>query len=324
MERVNVRACCMRRFRQRCCVLLSNSSSSPLSIPSPRCLLTWYAICWKFTRAWRLSSPVFQCAQDALPYEATIHLSNDFTQRRDALIAAKERILLASLDYSTARTRFVDPFRPFSERSRYLLDSGDYCSLQIDQVSLMLPHSTVREVFDTIMENHSNIDMRITDVFGDITTCDETNYGVEGIRQSRFASGLACGVSVEMNVANFFHYFEHMHDERGGGPVGVFASDFVDRDDLYPYQSAERVRYDITGVLVVRKHRKTRRNPVTGEDEEVSAIVLTQSCLFKIRRPLMQLSPGVEYQLRDQLGQWGRVMMSAVLDTAHGINQPFQ
>lgn len=232
----------------------------------------------------------------------------------------KESILQASLVYSTARTRFLDPLRSFSERSRFSLDSSDFCSLQVEQTPLFLPNLTVREVFDAIMDNNSSIDMRITDVFGDITTCDDMHYGVSGISQSRFAARLACGVDAEMNVANFFHYFEHMEDEYGGGPVGVFTSDFVDRDELYPYRSTERVRFDITGVLVVQKRKGIRRNHVTGKEEEASVIVITQSALYKCRKPETPLCPTVEDQLHEQLGHWGRLLVSSVIDKARRRN----
>lgn len=259
-----------------------------------------------------------QSKQDSLPCETSFRLGSDFTQRRNVLIAARQRTLEGWLAYSTARTRYLDPFRPVSETSRFSLDSGDYCALCLDQTPLLGTNLTVRQVFDTVVANHSSIDIRITDAFNDITTGDDIGYGMEGARQIRLSSRLACGVDAEMNSINFHEYFDEVGQEHNSGPVGVFTVDFVDHDELYPYQTSERVRLDVSGVLVIRGFKRARHCSVTGRDEEEKVIMATQTSLYKVRRPGMLLPKGVEHRMRRQLGKWGNAMMSAVLDQIHG------
>lgn len=253
---------------------------------------------------------MIQSTQKSLPHENTIHLTADFSQRHMTLATTKQHAIKAGLAFVSARTRYLDPFRPFSEVSRFQLDSGDYCSLQLEHMPLTT-RATLREVFDAAVEKHSNLDMRITDAFDDITTCDEIDYRIDGAQQSRFTSHLACGVGVEMNFV-VCHEFIDQSDEFG--PVGVFTGDFVDHDDLYPYRPTEYIRHDVTGVQVIRSHTRKRLNPLTGCEEEENIVTITQANLFKQRHTEIPMSPGLERTLRQQLGRWGDVILASLVE----------
>lgn len=251
----------------------------------------------------------------------TICLGKDPEQRRQALLDAKRRKIHSSLAYLTERTRYLDPFRPFSETSRFLLDGGDYCALRVDRSPFNASQVSVLQIYDALAAYFSNMEMRVTDLLGDITTRDETDYGVDGIQQSRYESFLACGVPLEMNTVTFQEFTERSDEHGGGGPFGVFTADFVDVDELYPYRPHLCVRHDITAVLTVRMHTRKIFNPVTNREEDESVVVLTRSCFGKQRRTETPLPPLVEHNLREQLGRWGDVMMSCVLEQIYGHHQ---
>jgi hypothetical protein len=247
----------------------------------------------------------------------TVSLSKDQQQRHDVLVRIKPRKLRLGTMYLEERTRFLDPFRPFAETSRFLLASGDYCALRVDMTPIDTPGVTVREVFDGLLGYFASVDVRVTDVLGDITTCDETDYGVDGIRQSRYISHLSCGVDLEMNSVMNWEYTESSVEYANGGPFGVITVDFVDQDELYPYSPHERVRQDVTSVITVRSHTRKRQNAVTGASEEEQTIVLTRSCFLKLYRTEIAMPPLVRHRLREQLGKWGDVMLSSVIEHVH-------
>lgn len=263
---------------------------------------------------------ILQSTQNALPYETKIYLGSDFSERRETLIKAKEGTLKAALAYSTARTQFLDPFQSYSESTRYQLSSGEWCSVQLDQTPLFLPNLTARQVFNAIVANRGSIDVRITDEFDDITTADDIDYGIPGIRQNRLTSRLACGVDTEMNAINFYDFFEQVDGALGSSPVGVFTGDSVERDDLCPYRTSERVRHDLNGVIVVREHSRKQYDPVIRSEVEESVIVVSHCSLFKIHCPQMALPMHVELQLRDQLGQWASAMVSGVVEQINSLS----
>jgi hypothetical protein len=255
-----------------------------------------------------------QSVQDAIPHEITISLSKNQQQRRDALVRIKPRKLRLGTMYLEERTRFLDPFRPFAETSRFLLESGDYCALRVDMTPIDAPGVTVRQVFDTVLAYFANMEIQVTDVLGDITTCDDTDYGVDGVRQVRYISHLTCGVHLESNTVTNWEYIENSAQNADGGPFGVVTADFVDQDELYPYSPHERVRQAVTSVITVRSYTRKRQNAVTSAPEEERAVVLARSAFLKLYDADIAMPPLVQHRLREQLGKWGDVMLSSVIE----------
>lgn len=261
---------------------------------------------------------VGQSVQEAIPHEVAICLGKDPEQRREVLLAAKRWKIPSALAYVSERTRFLDPFRPFSETSRFLLDGGDYCALRIDRVPFDASQVSVRQVYDAIAAFFSNMEMRVMDALGVITTRDEIDYGVDGVQQSRYESSLACGIPFETNTVTFQDFTDHSDAHGDGGPLGIVTADFVDLDELYPYRPQVCVRHDITAVLTVRTHTRRQLNSVSNREEVESVVVLTRTCLRKQRPTEISLPPLVLHALRDQLERWGDVMMACVLEQIYG------
>lgn len=220
--------------------------------------------------------------------------------------------------YISARTRFLDPFRPFTETTKFVLDNGDYCTMHTDNTPFDAARVSVRQVFDAVRSYFASAEMRVTDLLGDITTRDETDYEHEGVQQSRYVSFLSCGIPLEANTVINWDFLDSNDEFGNGGPLGIFTEDYVDEDELYPYRPTECVRQDVTAVLAVREVCRSRIDPTTRQPVEEKVVVLTRAALAKLRHSEHTLPPLTQHVLRCQLGCWGDVMMSAVLEQVYG------
>lgn len=255
-----------------------------------------------------------QSVQRSVPHEVRICLGRGFDQRRDALTSIKHRKFRAALEYISERTRFLDPYRPFTESFQFLLDNGDYCALITEMTPFDAALISVRRAYDVALALFANVEMRVTDVFGDITTRDEADYGIDGTQQNRYVSNLSCGVPIEMNTVMNWEFLESNDEFGDGGPIGVLTADFVDHDELYPYHQHDRLRQDITAVTTIRSCSRKRSDHATDQEEVEAVVVVTRSYFVRLHRSEMTLPPFVEHELREQLGRWGEVFVRGMLE----------
>eukprot|EP00644_Phytophthora_capsici_P014725 jgi/Phyca11/124406/e_gw1.53.283.1 len=191
-----------------------------------------------------------------------IYLGTVVEERKQTLAALKARKLRAAQLYVVERTRFLDPASPFAEYSRFVAQNGDFCALRFD----ITPYEEV--------------------------SSDDDSAG-KGISQNRLVSSLTNGVEMEMNNVLYTEFREQDDEFGDGGAFGLFTTDFVDKDELFPYVPKERVRYDVTAVVT-------------------EVVVLTRSCLIKLRHNGIQLPFEIAHELRESVGKWGDVMLQTV------------
>ncbi|KAL4129372.1 hypothetical protein PRIC2_005380 [Phytophthora ramorum] len=247
--------------------------------------------------------------QQHVPFEMWIYLGTDVEERRRTLVALKARKFRAAQLYVVERTRFLDPSRPFAEHSRFVGPNGDFCALRFD----ITPYegiSSVRKVYDALYHYFSHMEIWVTDILGDVTIREDDDSG-KGITQNRLVSSLTNGVEMEMNNVMYTEFREHDEEFGDGGAFGLFTTDFVDKDELFPYNPSERVRYDVSAVLTVKaQHRKQLNAAGTLVEEQV--VVLTRSCLIKLRHGDIRLPFETAHELRESVGKWGDVMLQTV------------
>ncbi|RLN94804.1 hypothetical protein BBJ28_00022445 [Nothophytophthora sp. Chile5] len=235
--------------------------------------------------------------QQHVPFEMWIYLGTNVEERRETLAALKARKLHASKQYTVERTRFLDPTSPFAEHSRFVALNGDYCALRFD----ITPYegiSDVRKVYDALCHYFSHMEIWVTDILGDVTIREDDDSAGQGISQNRLVSSLTNGVQLELNTVMYTEFREHDDEYAGGGAYGLFTADYVDKDELYPYKSDERVRYDVTAALSVKAHQRKKLN-AAGEVEEEQVVVLTRSCLVKLRHGQISLPFETAHELRE-------------------------
>ncbi|GMF41617.1 unnamed protein product [Phytophthora lilii] len=245
-----------------------------------------------------------------VPFEMWIYLGTDVEERRQTLAALKARKLRAAQLYIVERTRFLDPVSPFAEHSRFVAHNGDYCALRFD----ITPYegiSSVRKVYDALYHYFSHMEIWVTDILGDVTIREDDDSAGKGISQNRLVSSLTNGVDMEMNNVMYSEFREHDDEFGNGEAFGLFTTDFVDKDELFPYSPSERVRYDVTAVLTVKAHQHKKLN-AAGKLEHEQVVVLTRSCLIKLRHEEIPLPFETAHELRESVGKWGDVMLQTV------------
>ncbi|KAE9072865.1 hypothetical protein PF010_g25312 [Phytophthora fragariae] len=248
--------------------------------------------------------------QQHVPFEMWIYLGTDVEERRQTLAGLKERKLRAAQLYVVERTRFLDPASPFAEHSRFVAQNGDFCALRFD----ITPYegiSSVKKVCDALYHYFSHMEIWVTDILGDVTIREDDDSAGKGISQNRLVSSLMNGVELEMNNVMYTEFREHDDEFGDGGAYGLFTTDFVDKDELVPYNPHERLRYDVTAVLTVKAHRCKRLN-TAGVLVEEQVVVLTRSCLIKLRHEDIALPIETAHELRESVGKWGDVMLQTV------------
>ncbi|ETI35210.1 hypothetical protein F443_18402 [Phytophthora nicotianae P1569] len=248
--------------------------------------------------------------QQHVPFEMWIYLGTDLDERKETLAALKERKLRASQIYIVERTRFLDPISPFAEHSRFVAQNGDYCALRFD----ITPYegiSSVKKVYDALYHYFTHMEIWVTDILGGVTIREDDDSAGDGISQNRLVSSLTNGVEMEMNNVMYSEYREFDDDFGDGGAFGLFTADFVDKDELFPYVPKERVRYDVTAVLTVKAHQRNQLN-AAGQLESEQVVVLTRSCLIKLRHGEIPLTSETAHELRESAGKWGDVMLQTV------------
>ncbi|RAW27664.1 hypothetical protein PC110_g15930 [Phytophthora cactorum] len=248
--------------------------------------------------------------QQHVPFEMWIYLGTDMEERRETLAALKARKLKAAQLYIVERTRFLNPVSPFAEHSRFVAQNGDYCALRFD----ITPYegvSSVKKVYDALCHYFTHMEIWVTDILGGVTIREDDESAGNGISQNRLVSSLTNGVEMEMNNVMYTEFREHDEECGDGETYGLFTADFVDKDELFPYVPKERVRYDVTAVLTVKAHQRQKLNAV-GELENEQVVVLTRSCLIKLRHGEIPLSFDTAHELRESAGKWGDVMLQTV------------
>jgi hypothetical protein len=237
-----------------------------------------------------------------------IHLGTDAAERRATLAALKLQRLRAGEQYLRERVRFLDPLRSFAEHTRFDTREGDLCALRFD-VTPFEGVASARKVFDALGHYFANMEIWLTETLGDVTVREDDDSAGRGVSQLRLRSSLPCGVQLEMNKVMYSDYYADCED----GAYGVYTADYVDKDELFPYRAAERLRLDVTGALTVREMKRpaaSASGDAGGREENV--VVITRVCLLRLRTGSVKLPPGAMHELREGVGTWEDVMMRTV------------
>ncbi|DAZ96721.1 TPA: LOW QUALITY PROTEIN: hypothetical protein N0F65_011758 [Lagenidium giganteum] len=181
------------------------------------------------------------CMRIALmtPLESYIHLSSDFEERRSTILRMRDEKLAATYRYLNEQsrgldrdvpTRLEDSFERFGKL--YLLD---FVQMKFDNV-------TVREVVEALRVSHNQ---SIDDVFksvGCLTVREVYDTDTKNFKHQRVVSSLHLEKETPVIEANMLFYFG---DQSPDGPA-IICSDYIDKDDLYPYDENRRLRMDST------------------------------------------------------------------------------
>lgn len=237
-----------------------------------------------------------QISRVTSPIETYIHLTKDWDQRREALLAMKDQKIHDAHRFLTERTRHMNPFKSACEVSQFESDNGDLCVLKID-VTPFEGVKSVRQVFEAMQFYFFNVEISITEMSGNVTIRENDDSTEKSVLHHRLVVSQPSGVLLEKNAVCFMDS-SGLEAENVDDQWAIAVGDFVDRDDRYPYCPHERLRKDSTSVMKLSAyHRRRSAASKQGESSEVASrdhedaddselvVVLTRWYLCRIRRP---------------------------------------
>ncbi|KAL7682855.1 hypothetical protein Plhal304r1_c046g0127941 [Plasmopara halstedii] len=180
------------------------------------------------------------------PVQSVIYLGKDQLDRYRTLLTLKERKLYEAERYLNMRSHGLENMANYCQNESYDTVDGDNCAIRFE--IKRLAGTTVKVVHSAILNTIVNAEMFLSELFGSITIREDNNDSLKDeMTQLRLLSLTSTGATVESNTVVFSKLVDGVD-----GEYGIVALDFVDRDELHPYRSKERVRRDTTTVIMVR------------------------------------------------------------------------
>lgn len=236
------------------------------------------------------------------PLSSYIHLGKERAQREQMLQAIKQQKLEAAFQFCVARSRHLDRFKPHTSDERFESARGDFCCSRFEIVQFPGVESA-KVVFDALRFVRDNLEIIISESLGHITVREEYDCGRDAttnIANYRLISGSVNGITLEFNEVAFWQLFQ----DEGGKEYGVVAIDFVDKDDLHPYDSHRRLRKDVSVAIVVSME--------TPGEQEHDVVVLRRAVFRKVHRPEFDADDETIQEVHNGTTGWGQVMLDAV------------
>ncbi|KAF1327380.1 hypothetical protein FI667_g7625, partial [Globisporangium splendens] len=248
------------------------------------------------------------------PLNMSIRLGTDWDERRQTLLAMKERKIRNAYEYVAVRSKFLDPLKPHISDERFENAQGDYCCVWFDAIQFEKVNS-VKQVYDAMVGYLLSMEISITERLGNLTVRDDYDFVDDNTMSSYRLLSTENGVAVETNGAMFGKYFES-HELSNGSPCGVITVDFVDEDKLHPYQPHERVRKDTSAAIVLTPHWRKRARAEgeydNGADEDELVVTMSRSGTIKLHKPEFLIEPRVLQEMRENADGWRNLMIKSI------------
>lgn len=254
--------------------------------------------------------PSIQNSRATSPLETYIHLTRDWNQRREALLAMKEKKIETAHRFLMERTRHMDPLKKCCEVSQFESDDGDFYTVKVD-VTPFEGVKSVRQVFESLLFYFLNVEISITEISGNVTVRENTDDSEKTVLHHRLVTCEPSGILVEKNSVLFLDQ-SGLDAENVDEQYVLITSDFVDQDDLYPYCPRERLRKDGTTAIKLSAHwrkRPQREGTLTESVEDELVVVLTRWHLFRLRRPEMDVPKDAVHAISDDMSRSVDIML---------------
>lgn len=262
-----------------------------------------------------------QNTQAPNPISTFIHLPRNMRQRRVKLLSLKTPKLDSALQFLTMRSQFLDPLTPYRLEGRSGSAQGDYgCSL-FDIVQFPGVKS-VRQVYDAILHHLFYLEMSVAEQLGEITVrndVDDDSLDKHSIYNYRLVS---CdddrhGVQQETSCVAFAQCYkpEDPDSMLPGQEWCLMATDFVDKDDLHPYNPSLYLRRDHSSAMTLTAHRRKKKTQ-TGDEHEL-VVVLKRAVFLTLRHTELDINERVLESMRDGLMGWNNLMVTGIRERVY-------
>ncbi|KAG7399290.1 hypothetical protein PHYBOEH_009216 [Phytophthora boehmeriae] len=238
------------------------------------------------------------------PFDVPTRLSKDPVERTAALLDMRKQRLKSAYDFMMGLQRYLDVTLDYLDQKKYVAVNGDICSERFEIVPLPEAQS-VKPVFDAVETFVSGMEITMSEVMGDLTVRendDPVGTVDSPVAQHRFVSNIANSVQMDTNTAAFAEYWPVGPPDSGVDEVGFSINDTIDEDELYPYRPNERVRQDVTVIIMVARHRRENGEPL---------VVFSRWWSMRLRRSHIHVPKFVAERIRDGLDAVSAAMLTA-------------
>lgn len=225
-----------------------------------------------------------------LPLNTYIHLPIENVKRNDILYNMRAHKLRVAHRFMQERTRFLD----LSQR-HYQIETFDYPNGDIAHMSFNAtvfdPAHSLREVYEEFLYFIHHQDITVTEKLGVLTVRETDEFDQAKFFHTRFLTTLPEGLEVEWNAAMFSALFGRTQDSPG---YVIACTDFVDRDDLYPFRPYVCGRKEITAAIMMKEVETSRGR----------AISMTRWSFVRFRQPDLEVPDAIRELVRANMIEW--------------------
>ncbi|TYZ67730.1 hypothetical protein PybrP1_003479 [[Pythium] brassicae (nom. inval.)] len=190
------------------------------------------------------------------PMESYIHLGRDFDERRRTILSLREEKLDMTLKYIEQKAQGLSLDQPYQYSDMFEKFGKNYCVnfaiSRYDDVSVLA-------VAGAIYEQIAGKDEDITSKMGCLTVRESYDQIRCNFMHQRIVSSMrwdddAAGAMPDVESNAIFYSRIDNHS-------AVMATDYIDQDDLHPYQGSERIRKDVSSGVVLTGHVDAEGKP---------------------------------------------------------------
>ncbi|KAH7462167.1 uncharacterized protein KRP23_14027 [Phytophthora ramorum] len=267
------------------------------------------------------------------PMHTRVVLPKKCSERREVLTGMKNAKFMQCYSYLTERSGSLDMTKNYFSEDRFEDAHGNFTCHRFDVVHFCGVQS-LKQVYDALTVFMFNMEISVSEALGDITVredYDSLNDGAH-ISNHRLISNCDSGVTTEAITVSFAQLFED-HNAFTSSPCALAVMDSVDEDDLYPYDSANCVRRDITAAVALapvwrdKKSGKTRPAPEltqcsaarqdSSEDDEELVVVMRRATFLKVRPTESEMADSELLELYDYIAKWPDLMLQSIRAIIH-------
>ncbi|RLN73530.1 hypothetical protein BBJ28_00013603 [Nothophytophthora sp. Chile5] len=213
--------------------------------------------------------------------------------KRDRMQLARE--FMKQRHHSTVTAAFCD-------QKKFEASNGDLCSTRFETTPLPEARS-IKSIVDALQNFVFNIEISISEVLGDITVRENDDASPDSpVAQHRLVTTIADAVQLDTNNVAFAEYRPAGPPGSGASEVGLLICDAVDEDELFPYRPSERVRQDMTVILMVAWHQHESDEPM---------IVMSRWWCLRIRKSELHTPPFVIDRVQTGIEKVNAAMLTA-------------
>lgn len=245
-----------------------------------------------------------QRLQPSCAIERCIRLRVNRAARQATLVRMKAAKIADAHAFLERRCPRFDSSRRLTDGQQFDTPEGDIITVRLCIEKLQGARS-VRQAYDIMLNQMYNVELKISEQLGNITVREDDDSGDREFQQIRLVAATPWRVPLESNSVVFHSYKQKDEVFNHGQECAMVTSDFVDEDELYPFQPHERVRTDTCAIIRLTAHR-------TGPKEEDVEVVVTRWSQIRMHRPQFHVPGDLWQETVASMDRWSEVFLNSI------------